>query len=342
MAHADDVRPAKVNYDSRGRLLRRDGLPDLYPHDIYLVDSFCSRPEIRPASRSWYRERIRQYGAFLADRGRSYLTATAEDYRDFWRWQEEHHAAGNSIDASYRAISAYYRYLHAEGYREDQPLARVPRPGVVDTEPKTYAGIDLRTLLDHFKQPKTLRDWRARVALQLLLETAVRAEELLALTFDDVDHRNLIISVRPSKTHKARTVAITHQVSASIVHYREQLKRSKTLRQCNLLMPSMRGGDPAGVSLTRSGLYQAIEGAFAAAGIDTRSGLHRFRHEALKRLILAGTDLRTVAEIAGHGSVTVTERYGQLWGQERHAIHRAHSPLAQIQKETTKTDWPIR
>ena len=334
------TKPDRVTYDRRGRALRRDGLADLSPDDSEYLDSFCSRPEISPASRKWYHERVGQFGAFLAQRRRTYLTASADDYRAFWSWQIDRGVAQNSIDASYRAVAAFYRYLQAEGFRDDQPLARVPRPGVEQTIPKTYDPDDLLALLDHFKRPRTLTEWRARVALEMLLECGLRSSELLGLTFDDIDHRQLLVSVRPGKTKRGRTVAITQQVSLSVLHYKAQLKRSSALFQCNLLMPSMRSGDPGGTALTPSGLYQAIENAFREAGLNTRAGVHKFRHECLKQLILGGTDIRTVSEIAGHSSITVTEHYGKLWSQERHAIHREHSPLKALQRRASETTRP--
>jgi len=49
-----------------------------------------------------------------------------------------------------------------------------------------------------------------------------------------------------------------------------------------------------------------------AAGLKVTGGLHILRHTYCSRLALAGVPVLTIKELAGHSSLTTTERYMHL------------------------------
>jgi site-specific recombinase XerD len=62
---------------------------------------------------------------------------------------------------------------------------------------------------------------------------------------------------------------------------------------------------------------------------------HIFRHTYISRLVMAGVDLRTVQELAGHKDIKMTTRYAHLAPAHKLA---ALDKLAEYRKEQEKAE----
>lgn len=57
---------------------------------------------------------------------------------------------------------------------------------------------------------------------------------------------------------------------------------------------------------------------------------HDLRHTFISRLVMAGVDLKTVQELAGHKSITMTARYSHLAPQHlAGAVDKLDAPMRQ-------------
>lgn len=63
--------------------------------------------------------------------------------------------------------------------------------------------------------------------------------------------------------------------------------------------------------ITLPSLSRAAARDIRRAGV-AGAGLHTFRHTYISHLVMAGVSLRTVQQLAGHSSITVTEKYAHL------------------------------
>ena len=73
------------------------------------------------------------------------------------------------------------------------------------------------------------------------------------------------------------------------------------------------------------------------AGITKRVTPHTLRHSWATHLLEAGTDLRTIQMLLGHGDLETTARYIHL-SQEH--LHTAANPLAKLQLSDVKASNP--
>jgi integrase len=68
---------------------------------------------------------------------------------------------------------------------------------------------------------------------------------------------------------------------------------------------------------------EPFERARDAAGLDRDVVFHSLRHTYISRLVMAGVDLRTVQELAGHKTIQMTIRYAHLAPEhKRRAVER--------------------
>ncbi len=149
--------------------------------------------------------------------------------------------------------------------------------------------------------PDPLRD-----VAQLILDTGLRIGEAVGLRWVDVHLEPLgsarfgYLQVRGGKTKNAkRTVSLTARAS--------EILASKLANTMSLLVfPSARKLDKPCSTSQIQHQHQKVRDAL---GLDVEFVIHSLRHTMLTRLGHVGVDAFTIKRIAGHSSITVSERY---------------------------------
>lgn len=138
----------------------------------------------------------------------------------------------------------------------------------------------------------------------LILEAGLRIGEALNLAWRDVELDALAgsrfgyIRIRDGKSKNARrTIPLTDRAA-------EMLRNRKELASGELVFSS-RAGRPYLVTSINH-LHQR---ARAAVGLSRDFVIHWLRHTMLTRLGESGVDAFTIMRIAGHSSITVSQRY---------------------------------
>ena len=67
----------------------------------------------------------------------------------------------------------------------------------------------------------------------------------------------------------------------------------------------------------RGNWRKSFETAKKLAGLGSDVVFHTLRHTYISRLMMAGVDVRTVQELAGHKSITMTMRYAHLAPEQK-------------------------
>jgi len=145
--------------------------------------------------------------------------------------------------------------------------------------------------------PQPLRD----IAV-LILDTGLRHGEALNLKWADVfaeGTRSGYLLVRKGKSDNAkRAVVLTKRV-------REMLIAKRNESSCAWVFPNKGGTGPLLVTSldhTNAKLRKQL-------GLPQEFVIHSLRHTMLTRLGESGTDAFTIMKIAGHSSITVSQRY---------------------------------
>ncbi len=209
--------------------------------------------------------------------------------------------------AATRAPATVNRYLAALshafttavvewGWLEASPLQRVRRL----REPRGR----VRCLTDE-ERPRLLAACQAShnrclyPVVLLALSTGARKQELLGLTWRDVDLRRAQLTIEHSKNGERRTLPLVG-LALETVHTLARVRRIDT----PLLFPRADGRAPLDL---RYAFHQALREAGIA---DFR--FHDLRHSAASYLAMQGASLVEIAEVLGHKTLQMVKRYAHL------------------------------
>ncbi len=152
----------------------------------------------------------------------------------------------------------------------------------------------------------------------LMLDTGMRPGEIYKLRKDDIELTLRSVSVRSGKTANAtRHIPLTERTY-------QVLARRVADAKTEWLFPC-----PFDSSLPVLDVRKAHDGAVRRAKISPPFWLYDLRHTALTRMAMAGIDLPTLKELAGHSQIQMTMRYVHPTPEhKRRAIEKFEKSLA--------------
>ena len=164
---------------------------------------------------------------------------------------------------------------------------------------------ELRKALDHVaSRPHAARN---RIALLLTHWSGMRVGEVAALRWCDViapDHSvkpEIRLSAAQTKGHQARRVFVSDKLRKELASYARS-QPQPMLPDQPLLRTQKRDGFSANT------LAQTINYIYRAAGLEGASS-HSGRRSFITTLAHKGVGVRVLASLAGHRSITTTQRY---------------------------------
>jgi integrase len=149
---------------------------------------------------------------------------------------------------------------------------------------------------------KAFMDRRDEAIVRLAVETASRAEEILAMTVADIDIRRGTAVIRRGKGGHGRRVPFGPRTAQALDRY---IRLRKAHRLAG--MPALWLGD-RGKELGYNGLRNALLRRARAAGVQGFH-IHRIRHTAASRWLAAGGSEGGLMSIAGWKSRDMLDRY---------------------------------
>lgn len=272
----------------------------------------------------------------LAARDRSICNGGTEDLRAYFSALSNRGLAASSVGRHLSATRQLFRFLRAEGHRQDDPSALIERPKQVRPLPKllTIADVDkllaqARTAMNNPGQSAGSRFRAARLAclIELLYATGLRVSELISLPFSAADRGARMLVVR-GKGNKERLVPLNESAKQAIGEYLQNFSSELTQRRRTMkwLFPS----SGAGGHMTRQHFARELKKLAAAAGLRTKDvSPHVLRHAFASHLLQNGADLRVVQTLLGHADITTTQIYTHVIEDRLKNLVRDLHPLAE-------------
>jgi integrase/recombinase XerD len=233
---------------------------------------------------------------------------------------QERTLSGNTVNCYLRAIRAFWSWLIREEIILSNPFARVRIPKPPQKVMPTFSESQLQALLGviHTSTPIGFRDWSI---ILMLLDTGIRASELVGLTAKNVNLDDGIVKVNGKGT-KERIVPIGARVQRAIWKYLQHHRPQPANPLCDNLFLT-RNGEP----ITVNRLETIIENYGRKAGIEgIRCSPHTFRHTFAISYLRNGGDVFSLQQILGHSSLDVVRVYVNLAETDVKACHRRFSP----------------
>lgn len=213
-------------------------------------------------------------------------------------------------------------------------------PKVGRTEVGAVPEGDIRVLLGERPKAFHFKTWTLfGLAVALSAFAGLRSSEIRALRRRDVDLAAGVITVRlkrcvdeegPPKSQHQRAIDF---IAPELLPRLQQ--RCRNLKPDDYVCPNSTGRPWAD-----SGLWSMFRRACRKLGIEGQR-LHGLRHAFVTALFAGGVDARTVQELAGHGSLGVTERYAHPSRERKRAAGRVFEDfrvLAAVEPEGDESE----
>jgi len=265
-----------------------------------------------------YEQQLKHFLAFCeAQLLQQVSQVTASDIRNFLLWLQGqgHNPGGQHV--AYRILKTFFRWYDLEAEPENwrNPMSKVKAPKL-DEEPLEPVEIgSIRSMLETCD--KTFLGKRNRAILLFLLDTGLRARELLSIDFQDINLVTGNVLLRRGKGGKPRTVFIGKETKKALRAY---------LRERNDNRNALWVTDDQGKRLAYGGLRALLERHARMAGIAAPSA-HDFRRAFAITMLRQGTDLVTLARLLGHTSLKVLQRYLKQLPEDLQEAHRRAGPV---------------
>lgn len=265
----------------------------------------------------------------------------------FASWAADHAAA--SVRRAHSAWSSLFDFLVAEGVRDGNPMAGIPKPKTPVVLPRSIRAHDAIGRLFHAaaeSDPRARQPWPARdlAVVATFCVTGIREAEAVGLDVGSLSGEPGArrLEVR-GKGGKARPIPIDALLDQVLSEYQHQ--RAARFPAHDLDHPSTPlFVDVRGRRLTVDQVRYLIDRLYVRAGIRTQipSGalVHALRHTFATAALEAGADVVELQELLGHASLETTRRYLSATGQGLRHVIQAHPSQAAL-RAARPTESPV-
>ena len=228
--------------------------------------------------------------------------------------------SGHAINTYLRSIRAFWSWLVREEIITSNPFSKVNIPKPPKKVIATFSEKQLNAIFKSINtaNPAGFRDW---TMILMLLDTGLRASELVGLTMNNVNLEDGMVKVF-GKGSKERVVPIGAKVQRKLWKYLQRYRPKPTNPLCSTLFLTA-----AGNPITTDRLRTIIEKYTSRAGIEgVRCSPHTFRHTCAISYLRNGGDVFSLQRILGHSSLEIVRNYVNLAEADIKSCHRRFSP----------------
>lgn len=251
-------------------------------------------------------------------------SASTDDLRRYLKHLDGRGMTAGTAARRLSALRQFYRFLYADGLREDDPTAILESPRQGRPLPKIISEDDVAKLLAVAEKRDGPEGKRLCAMVELCYATGMRVSELVGLPLTAVQRDPEVLIVR-GKGNKERMVPLSGPARDAVRDYlevRADFVPEGTTSQH--LFPG-RGGKP----LSRQRFFQMLKDLARAADLDPRKvSPHVLRHAFATHLLHHDADLRSVQQMLGHADISTTQIYTHVLDERMRRLVAEHHPLA--------------
>lgn len=202
---------------------------------------------------------------------------------------------------------------------------KVKVPNIEPPIKETFKQEEIRRLTSRMPSVDDMVGYRCWVMIMYLLDTGNRIGSVLELNVEDVDFEENRVAVNFTKNRQPQYLSISDKLKRHLARW------IKTYREVDgiplygqPLFPNL-----FGERMTYDGCSDAMADYFRLHGVKW-TGFHKFRHTYASNWIKTGGDSLTLKAQLGHKSLTMTNRYANLYGTAVAEEAREHSLMNKV------------
>ena len=286
------------------------------------VDMLAAERQASPHTQEAYASDLRRLEHSLVGRGTTLEGASTTDLRAHLGRLADRDYARRTQARQLSSIREFYRFLVADGLRDDNPAETLRFPQRTVSLPKVLSESEVELLFETAAEDPSPRGLRLRAALEILYGTGLRVSELVGIPLVALASDLTALTVI-GKGNKERRLPLGEPARDAIRAWLEVREAGRPARvEARWLFPSGQG------HLTRQRLAQLLKELAARAGIaPARVSPHVLRHAFASHMLARGADLRTLQKLLGHEDISTVQIYTHVVDDAVRRALAAH-PLA--------------
>ena len=198
-------------------------------------------------------------------------------------------------------VRSFFRFLHLDGYREDDPTELLESPVLGEHLPEVLSADEV-DLLENSIDLSKWEGHRNRAIIEVLFSCGLRVSELVHLKLSDLFIKERYVRVF-GKGSKERLVPISPKAIRELDSWfvDRNLMKIKPGEEDYVFL------NRRGAHLTRTMILIMIKQQAMEAGIQKTISPHTLRHSFATALLEGGADLRAIQAMLGHETIGTTE-----------------------------------
>jgi len=282
-----------------------------------------------------YRRDLEDFSGFLGGQNIGLDSAGKDNVRAYLAALTADGLAASTVARRLSTLRQFYRFLYAEGLRENDPSLDVDGPKLRRPLPKYLSETEVEKLLEEAYARKDPKGLRLTALLEVLYAAGLRVSELVSLPFSAVkaDLRYLIVR---GKGSKERVAPLNDAAVDALFAYRNVRTYFLPGDQPSPWLFPSRG--KSGHLSDRRFAQLLKELAVACELPPAKVSPHVLRHAFASHLLANGADLRSVQQMLGHADISTTQIYTHVLESRLKSLVEDHHPLAT--KSTARATAP--
>lgn len=301
-----------------------------------LIEDFLHDCEVRAMTKESirrYKTPLKMFHDFLTNRGKTFSKVDREDVKDFLTHLREHQKCGvKTIENYFSALSSFYEYLAYENLVKENPILSVrkrylrqykkPSYGFGNNSPRKLITVEEMKMLI-----SSIFDIRDKAMLLLLAKTGIRRDELVKIDMDDINWKELSITLKPKPKRSNRIIFFDDETATVLKKW--IYMRGKIGPKDNALFIGSWGNTIDGNDVydtvvkhaTRVGLHNAD-----STKDEDHFPPHCFRHWFTTHLRKAGMKKEFIQELRGDKRGEAIDIYDHIDREELRLAYLAYIP----------------
>lgn len=196
-----------------------------------------------------------------------------------------------------------------------------------EEQPKNYTKEEIEKLITKPDKKASFVEWRCWAMCCFVLGTGARIGTMIEIRMEDIDWNNCKIEYRHTKNKRRQVVNISPQLLSCLKEYIRMFNLDKGTAD-NYLFCNVSG------EYLRSDTFRHGFIKYAKDRGVSKTSIHGLRHTFAREWFLNGGDVFQLSKILGHSSLTMSQRYMNVFSDEAKERFIDANPLEHLTRKT--------